>query len=210
MKVKYLIVLLLVSSVAISQRKLTVKDLISVRERMTGFFTSEAQHAADSSNFFNIHLHMVHIWKGKPGGYWLYVEQAAAASLDKPYRQRIYQLSLLNDTTIISQVFEFNNPLRFAGAWQSPQLFNQLTPDSLISRPGCAIHLMRNTNGDYWGSTPGKACKSSLRGASYATSEAWIYRDKLVTWDRGWSEDNKQVWGAEKGGYEFIKKKEKH
>lgn len=206
MRIKFLFILLLLSSAGYTQRKLNQKDIISLRERMTGFFTSEAQHKQDSVNFFNIHLHMVQIWKGRPGGYWLYVEQAAATSLDKPYRQRIYNLSKINDTVIASQVFEFNDPLRFAGGWRTPELFKQLTQDSLIAREGCAIHLMRNNNGDYWGSTPGKECKSNLRGAVYATSEAWIYRDKLVTWDRGWNAEDKQVWGAVKGGYEFVRK----
>jgi hypothetical protein len=200
-----ILVSLLSSSVALSQRKLTQKDLISLRERMTGFFTSESQSLKDSANYFNIHLHMVPIWQGKPGGYWLYVEQATASSLDKPYRQRIYRLSLFNDSTISSQVYEINDPFRFAGAWKNTMMLKNFTEDSLIARAGCAILLHRNENGDFTGSTPGKDCKSSLRGAAYATSEAMIYRNKLVTWDRGWSADDKQVWGATLGGYEFIR-----
>jgi hypothetical protein len=201
-----MLIVLFSSSVGFSQRKLTQKDLISLRERMTGFFTSESQYLKDSANYFNIHLRMVQIWNGKPGGYWLYVEQAAATSLDKPYRQRIYRLSLLNDTMIVSQVYEMQDPLRFAGAWKNTMILNELTVDSLSAREGCAILLKRNENGDYFGSTPGKECKSSLRGATYATSEAFIYRNKLVTWDRGWSADDKQVWGAVEGGYEFVRK----
>jgi hypothetical protein len=208
MKIKFAILLVLLSGVGFAQRRLNVKDLISLRERMTGFFTSEDQYRKDTVNYLNIHLRMVQIWKGRPGGYWLYGEQAAAVSLDKPYRQVIYNLSILNDSTITSQVFEFNEPLRFAGAWSNPAIFKQLTTDSLIAREGCAIYLIRNVNGDYWGSTSAKACKSMLRGATYATSEAWIFRDKLVTWERGWSAEDKQVWGAIKGGYEFVRKSE--
>jgi CpeT protein len=27
----------------------------------------------------------------------------------------------------------------------------------------------------------------------------------LLSWDRGWDVNGKQVWGAEKGGYIFVK-----
>jgi hypothetical protein len=47
-----------------------------------------------------------------------------------------------------------------------------------------------------------------LKGASYATSEVVIYSDKLISWDRGWNDEGKQVWGAQKGGYVFLKQKE--
>jgi hypothetical protein len=29
----------------------------------------------------------------------------------------------------------------------------------------------------------------------------------ILSWDRGWDKEDNQVWGAEKGGYEFIKEK---
>jgi hypothetical protein len=34
-----------------------------------------------------------------------------------------------------------------------------------------------------------------------------LQEDMMVSWDRGWNADDKQVWGAEKGGYEFVKLK---
>ncbi|WP_188926788.1 CpcT/CpeT family chromophore lyase [Shewanella algicola] len=30
-------------------------------------------------------------------------------------------------------------------------------------------------------------------------------KDKIVSWDRGFDSNDQQVWGAVKGGYEFIK-----
>jgi hypothetical protein len=44
-----------------------------------------------------------------------------------------------------------------------------------------------------------------LRGASYATSEVVITDEQLLSWDRGWDANGKQVWGAETGGYIFVK-----
>lgn len=190
-----------------AQAKLKATDLQELQTRMTGSFSSEAQHRRDTANYFHIRLEMRPIWTELSDGYWLYVEQAEIRALDKPYRQRIYRLSLSGDTVLVSQVFELPNPLRFAGAWKNPALLQTLRPDSLLSREGCAIYLTRDANGDFHGSTPGDACKSSLRGASYATSEAHIYPDRLETWDRGWNAEGKQVWGAVQGGYVFQRRR---
>ena len=112
---------------------------------------------------------------------------------------------LQDDTTLVSKVFEMTSPSRFIGGWAHTDLFNSLTKDSLIDRQGCALFLHQNAAGNYYGTTPGKDCLSSLRGAKYATSEAVIEEHRLVSWDRGWDDKDKQKWGAVKGGYQFVK-----
>jgi hypothetical protein len=42
-----------------------------------------------------------------------------------------------------------------------------------------------------------------LRGASYATSKVTIEEGLIISWDQGFNEEDEQVWGAVKGGYEF-------
>ena len=187
-----------------AQYVLTTKDLLELRERMTGFFTSEQQSLSDSG-YFNIHLHMLPVWTNRTDGYWLYVEQAMATATQRPYRQRVYQLYQQDDTTLVSKVYEMNTPLRFAGAWKNPALLEALTADSLTARQGCAIFLRKDMDGKFRGSTPGNECLSSLRGATYATSEVVIEKNRMISWDRGWNQTDKQVWGAIKGGYEFVK-----
>ena len=81
-----------------------------------------------------------------------------------------------------------------------------MTPDSLILRSGCEVILYRADDGYFKGGTIDKNCSSDLRGASYATSEVMIDKDKMITWDRGFDESGNQVWGATKGGYIFKKK----
>jgi CpeT protein len=196
-----------ISLSAICQEKVDDRDVLELKSRMEGAFTSELQAKSDS-DYYNIHLHMSAIWERSEDGYWLYVEQAVASAIKRPYRQRIYHLYRQDDYTLVSKVYEMNAPLRFAGAHANPELLQGLTKDSLIDRQGCAIYLKKDKDGNFAGATPGKECLSSLRGATYATSEVVIHQDKLVSWDRGWDKDDKQVWGAEKGGYQFIKQKE--
>lgn len=190
-----------------AQKKLDKQDLEVLKTYMSGAFSSE-QQAKNDSDFYEIHLHMQPIWEDRKDGFWLYVEQAIVSAMDKPYRQRIYHVNIMDDTTIVSEVFEMKSPLRFAGAYKNVSLLKTLNTDSLEARAGCAIHLHARANGSFVGSTKNQDCLSSLRGASYATSEVVIDMEKLVSWDRGWDNAGKQMWGAVKSGYQFVKKQD--
>lgn len=172
---------------------------------MTGSFSSQEQSEADT-NFFHIQLEMVQIWKERNDAIWLYVEQAAAWSLDKPYRQRVYRLEDLGEGKYESAIFSFNDPLRFAGNYNNENPLGELTPDSLNERSGCAILLELKDN-IFEGSTDGKKCTSQLRGSTYATSAVRIEEFLLTSWDRGFDSTDVQVWGADTGPYIFKKLK---
>lgn len=109
---------------------------------------------------------------------------------------------------IASKVYELPQPKKYIHSWNEPTLFDQINPDSLITRVGCAVLLKKNGTDSYSGSTKDKECKSTLRGASYATSKVEIFKDRIVSWDQGWDSNDQQVWGAETRGYIFMKKNE--
>ncbi len=179
-------------------------DLLTLRDYMAGSFSSAVQAATDS-DFYDIRLEMKPIWPFRTDGYWFYVEQASAANLAQPYRQRVYRLTQENDSTFVSTVFTLPDPLRFAGAWQESEPLKSLTPDSLTEREGCALILNKYGTDMFVGSTAGLACDSDLREAVYATSIVIISPDQMYSWDRGYDINGNQVWGAEKGGYIFKK-----
>jgi hypothetical protein len=201
-----LIAILLLSIACIERRETRQRqtDLNRLVGWMVGSFSSEEQAAADS-DFLDIRLEMVQIWPARTEGRWLYVEQASALTLDQPYRQRIYRLYRRDDTTLVSAVYELNEPLRLAGAWRTPASLDFLTPDSLIPRTGCAMVLHPRGDTAFVGSTVDKQCISDHRGAAYATSEVRVTETYLYTWDRGFDSTGAQIWGAEKGGYLFKK-----
>lgn len=169
---------------------------------MAGSFSSQAQSLADTS-YFDIRLEMKPIWTERTDGAWLYVEQASATALARPYRQRIYHVTAESGGIFRSAVLELPSPLRFAGAWKNPVLLANLTPDSLIAREGCAVLLRAEGKSAFAGETPGRECLSNLRGATYATSRVRITADGITSWDQGWNAEGEQVWGAEKGPYRF-------
>ena len=182
-------------------------DLSTLREWMTGSFSSQEQAATDE-DFFDIRLEMVEIWTERDDGPWLYVEQAAASRLDAPYRQRIYRLRSVDGAQFGSAVFEFPEPLDFAGAWSDPSRFDALSPDDLTLRTGCEILLSWDEDkGAFVGSTQERACLSQHRGATWASSEVQITQSGLLTWDRGFDDTGAQVWGATKAGYLFDRVK---
>jgi hypothetical protein len=172
---------------------------------MAGSFDSTAQAARDP-DYRDIRLHMVRILESRDDGPWLYVEQAAGASLDKPYRQRVYRLVRTGRKTFESRVFSLPDPERYAGAWSDAGRFSALDPGELVPKTGCEVVLKRRGKKTFAGSTVGKNCPSEHRGAEYATSEVTITSGRLTSWDRGFDAAGKQVWGAEKGAYEFVRK----
>ena len=179
------------------------KELESLARLMQGSFSS-ADHAKRDSSYYSISLKIIPVWEQRTDGIWMYIEQALASNLDKPYRQRVYHLSRTADEQFESAVYTINNPLRFAG---KPELLINLSPDSLTLREGCSVFITKRGKNHYTGKTGNQSCPSELRGAAYASSEVEITRKVLISWDRGFDSDGKQVWGAEKGGYEFKKLK---
>jgi len=174
---------------------------------MTGSFTSQEQAMVDSS-FLDLRLQMVQIWPDRTDGRWLYVEQASALTLDKPYRQRVYRLFRRNDTTLVSAVYEFRDPLRMAGAWRIPSSFDAMLPDSLRALPGCALILHPRGDTAFVGSTLDRECANDHPGAAYATTEVKITELGFYSWDRGWDNSGTQVWGTTTGGYMFRRIRE--
>lgn len=183
-----------------------VRSSTRLAELMTGSFSSTAQAAADK-DFLEIVLHMTPIWTDRPDGPWLYVEQAAASAQARPYRQRVYRLVDLEGGAVRSDVYTLpGDALRFAGAWRDGAKLAGLTPEQLTLRAGCSLTLRPvNAGASFVGATEGTGCASDLRGAAYATSEATVTADRLVSWDRGFDSAGRQVWGAVKGGYVFDK-----
>jgi CpeT protein len=180
------------------------KDLSLLVQYMVGDFSSLEQSRKDSA-FFDIRLHIRPIWTSDAGNHWLYVEQATAAAESKPYRQRIYKVEREGRKGFKSIVYTLPDQAKWAGKYNTPEAFDVLKPSELFLREGCTVFLEKQKNGSFTGSTRGTGCESNLRGAKYATSTVTITNKMLLSWDQGFNEKGEQVWGATKGGYEFVK-----
>jgi hypothetical protein len=147
---------------------------------------------------------MAPIWQDRHDAFWLYVEQASANSQDKPYRQRVYRLQELKNGLFESRVYTFPDPRKHVQAWKEEDPLADLSPKDLEERKGCFI-VLQWTGESFQGSTLGRLCESTLRGASFATSEVVLNPDRMLSWDRGFDAQGQHVWGADKGGYIFLR-----
>ncbi|MGK0366586.1 MAG: CpeT protein [Saprospiraceae bacterium] len=93
------------------------------------------------------------------------------------------------------------------GAWKDKSIFTKIKPSEVSLKEGCEVVLKKQKDGSFSGKTGAESCKSSFRGASFATSEVTIVPEKIVSWDQGWNDNGEQIWGATLAGYEFLKVK---
>jgi hypothetical protein len=185
-----------------SSNSVSDEELGELFSLMQGSFNSEKQAKSDST-YYNISLHMYPIWKGK--GHFLYVEQALASMQDKPYRQRIYEVKHVNDSVFSSAVYTLKSDSLWIGKWKTPKAFDSLKISDINLKEGCEVMLKRLGENHFKGKTGENTCPSSMRGAAFAGSEVEIFKDKIISWDRGFDDEGKYVWGAKNGGYIFEK-----
>lgn len=179
-------------------------ELALVASYLAGEFSSAQQAGADP-DYRDVRLRMTPIWAERRGEHWLYVEQALASTLDRPYRQRVYRLVWNQGVRSIVYTLPEAAAQALAGAATPAALMAPWQPSDLHERLGCDIVLRRQAAGRYAGSTQGHHCASELRGAVYATSAVILTADGLDSWDRGFDAQGTQVWGAEKGPYRFLR-----
>jgi hypothetical protein len=211
---KFLIILLFIPITTFSQNLVDGYDLYIYSNWISGYFTTAIQSVEDSY-FDNVFVHTIH-FNSDMNGDWVYTEQGEMR--DKiPYRQRIYQLNWLNDTTLINRVFKIKddtfikstNASYFLGENGLINKLKTLTIDDLEEMCGCSTYIYKRyvEGGDwyYYGSTNEKDCKGTFRGATHTTSHFKVHSNGIVSWERGWNDTGEQVWGSTKGPYFYIK-----
>lgn len=184
---------------ATSNDSSALNELVSI---MQGHYSSEKQSKTDT-DYYNISLRMIPIWKQK--GHYLFVEQAIFDKQDKPYRVRIYKVSQRSANEFISEIYTLKNEKDWIGKWATPDVYDQLTESDIELKQGCEVVLKREGKNKFTGATGDKTCPSELRGASWANSKVTVLENEILSWDQGFDKEGKQVWGATKGGYQFIK-----
>lgn len=163
-------------------------------------------HNAQDSNYFNISLVMFPIWDNESDARYFYVEQAIVGKEDKPYRQRVYKVYQTGPQTIVSAIYTIKKQEEFVKLQESIKKQKTLKKEDIDYKEGCDVFLEFD-GVSFQGGTNGKKCLSSLRGAKYTTTEVKVGEDRLISWDRGFTENGIHAWGAVGGGYVFDKVK---
>jgi CpeT protein len=213
---KFLVVLLLIPITTFSQVKDLVDgyDLYMYSEWISGTFTTTLQSIEDEY-FDNVYVYTTKFRSNEMGN-WFYTEQGEIKDRI-PYRKRIYIVSTINDTTIISRVFKLKNE-NFTSSKNESRFFNRndleyklsiLEFDDLEEMCGCSTYIykryIKSGGWYYYGSTNEMECKGTFRGATHTTSHFKVHSNGIVSWERGWNDNGEQVWGSTKGPYFYIK-----
>lgn len=170
---------------------------------LQGQYNSSAQNSRET-NYFNISLVMFPIWEKETDAKYFYVEQAMVGKEDKPYRQRVYKVYQTGPHTIVSAIYTIKKQEDFVKLQESTKKQKSLKQEDIDHKEGCDVFLEYDGT-SFKGGTSDKKCLSNLRGAKYTTSEIEVYEDKVISWDRGFTDNGIQVWGATAGGYIFDK-----
>jgi hypothetical protein len=179
------------------------KELQKFASLLIGNFNSKEQSELDSS-YFNISLSATRIWEDRDDAIWLYVEQALASAIEKPYRQRVYKLNHPAKNMFTSAIYTIRGAERFIGLQTNPNKRNILSPEMIDLKDGCTVVLYK-MNHVFRGGTQGNKCPSDLRGANFATTKITLQAGLLESWDQGFDSTGVQVWGPVRGGYRFKK-----
>ncbi len=175
------------------------KDLKEYVKRITGTFSTYEQHKTDST-FDDVRVYTKLIRKDVNGIYWVYTEQGEAKNY-VPYRQRVYQIALVEDY-IKLRIYYLNDITKHS--FFKPETINNITLADIKLKPGCDLNIRLKGN-YYGGDTNDKNCIATFRGSSYTTTNFEVHKDYVKSWERGWSKDDKQVWGSSKGHYIYKK-----
>ena len=173
---------------------------------LEGDYDSQDQEDRDYS-YYAISLRMCRVDLPALGDRVLYVEQALMDAQDAPYRQRLYRVEPIDDTTAVSEVWQAKRvptETELVGLCDNPEAFD-FRKAAFEERPGCGV-IMTWDGETFSGGTNEDDCESDLNGATYATAEVTLSPDLLTSWDRGYTAEGIQVWGAEDGAYEFVRR----
>jgi len=182
-------------------------DLIEYGSRLNGKFSS-AQQNAEEPYFDKVFYNAINYKLADT--LWIYMEQGT--DLAKPYRQRVYAITILNDTTLQTKYYALKDAKSFVINNQKDfrletfkERLNKITINDLIYMSGCDNTIHKGEDGNFYSKNESSNCGGSYNGATYTTSEFRLYKNMIVSWERGWKADGTQAWGSFRGFYYFRK-----
>ncbi len=211
---KALVAVLLAVGGAVAQNARPDRELRLLAGWMSGSFDTFAQVDEDEESdakyrHIRALLHVTEVTIPELGnGVAFYVENQQAEARTKPYRQRVYFLTRV-DKRITLRIYRISKPEDLVNAHKKRDLLKSLTFDRLTAEEGCDLTYVRESKNSFKGrTTAGRACKSSLRGATYTYSESEIGPRRWVNLDQGFDDDGNHKWGPPPGviGHIFVKR----
>jgi len=175
-------------------------DLDTYSTLLAGTFSSKAQAAYDST-YDDVTIHILPIYPESTIGRWFYTEQYDSSS-PIPYRQRVYHI-IPQGNTLLQYIYTIPDTLLVAAAtYRHTDIVFPIAATDLRYKDSCDIVLLAFPFG-YTGQTP--QCPATFRGSSYSISSFLVTIYGIQSWERGYTRDNRHVWGHPTGPYHFLR-----
>jgi CpeT protein len=204
---RLLVVIIAATNVALGSIS-TRPDDVDVQELSTWFegsYSSEKQANVDTT-YANERLEIRRIWLDRTDGTWFVVERFLAARPDMPLQQSVMNVRAVEDNITEIRVYVWKSPENGHGIWKNPERAGEYGPSDLRLMRGCEMYFQRNAT-TFFGGTHGTACRSEVTGTSYESHSMSISAMSIALWVRGYTAENKQVFGSLKGPYYYLKQK---
>ena len=161
---------------------------------MAGTFNSIAQERGPGEG---TRMRIVPVWPEREksdGEIWFYMEMARVADEARPFRQRLWRMSVLRHKFRIDEYAVPGNPKDFVGEWRKPKPFADYRPEQLREYPGCAmeIGLMLSMT---WAHTIGTSCKGDDPNVAYERTDLFASTAGMKLGTFGYDASGKQVAG---------------
>ena len=176
-------------------------DAVEVARLLNGKFNSNDQSISNPA-YFDLSLSSCLVRAPDYGNLVLYVEQAASDTPTQPYRQRLYVIT--GGGNVRSEFWAPNVDVELSGVCSKDEQA-EIAGDQFTLLDGCGVWFTKGQDEGFEGSTEGKGCASTLRGASYVSSEVTLTEGRVQSWDQGFDANDTQVWGATDGPYNFAR-----
>lgn len=187
-------------------------ELMTLARYLAGEFQNQEQALAEPAWYVNLRL-----WKRplpmklfSQDSIFLFAEQANSLSLDRPYRQRLLELTGSGNNLQV-QYYAFKDPGAVRGAGCKPELLGALTPAQVEFLPGCTLTVQQEQTAEgfcFRATLPAEArCCFSYQGENRQVSLGFeVTPAQLLIYDKGIDPNSgKALWGAILGPFRFAK-----
>jgi len=212
MKKLLILTLLIVTNITFGQ--ITQQDYEYYKSAIQGRFSSYPQTLVDTTKS-DVLIRTKYLYQ-KNGYDYFYTQQGEwFKDVFYPYRQRIYKTKN-EGTHILLEIHTINTPYSILTDTPKKHPTFQMdttlleTPAILMEKkPGCDIHILKVYQKEgtpiLYGSTNDNDCVATFNGSTYTQVDFLILPNSLISWERGYNDNNEQVWGPEESPYLFMK-----
>jgi len=174
-------------------------------------FDNHEQHWQDNIDKeknpdLQVHEHIHHVFAplATPAleGETYFVKQYMDGDSNNVYRQRLYQFVRNEEKGAVQlNIYRFNDDKKYADSHLTPEKFQALTKDEIVTFPGCEVYWI--WNGEYFdGSMEYNACaiKSKRSGKMiYFNDTLRLTENEIWIADTAHDEDGKKIFGNKQG-----------